>query len=133
MTYTFVDTSFYQALISDRDQHHVTASRIVQSVRETVVTTQWVLVELLNSCAKEPRLRAYAVALVDRISISTATEVVNVTSQQFDEGLRLYRTRMDKGWGLVDCISFQTMWERKITRVLTFDEHFEQAGFEQVR
>lgn len=36
----------------------------------------------------------------------------------------------DKEWGLVDCISFVVMWEAGVTQVLTFDQHFAQAGFQ---
>ena len=41
----------------------------------------------------------------------------------------LYEARMDKEWGLVDCLSFHVMWDRGLTKALTSDEHFEQAGF----
>jgi len=40
-----------------------------------------------------------------------------------------YQERMDKEWGLTDCISFVVMKERKITEAFTSDRHFEQAGF----
>jgi len=41
----------------------------------------------------------------------------------------LFRTRPDKEWGLVDCISFVVMKKQEITDALTADEHFTQAGF----
>jgi predicted nucleic acid-binding protein len=41
----------------------------------------------------------------------------------------LYRNRLDKEWGLIDCISFIVMEERGITDALTADDHFRQAGF----
>jgi len=42
---------------------------------------------------------------------------------------KLYRDRMDKEWGLVDCVSFVVMSDREITDALTTDIHFQQAGF----
>jgi predicted nucleic acid-binding protein len=33
-------------------------------------------------------------------------------------------------WSLPDCISFVVMRERKLSRTLNGDHHFEQAGFE---
>jgi predicted nucleic acid-binding protein len=41
----------------------------------------------------------------------------------------LYRSRLDKEWGLTDCISFIVMEQRGITKALTTDLHFQQAGF----
>ena len=40
-----------------------------------------------------------------------------------------FKTYADKKWGMVDCILFAVMWENKVEDVLTFDAHFEQAGF----
>ena len=37
--------------------------------------------------------------------------------------------RMDKEWGLTDCVSFVVMQERNLTQALTTDRHFSQAGF----
>lgn len=48
----------------------------------------------------------------------------------FAMGLKLYESREDKKWGLVDCVSFALMNERGITSAFTGDVHFEQAGFE---
>jgi predicted nucleic acid-binding protein len=47
----------------------------------------------------------------------------------FDEGLRLFKTRLDKEWSLTDCISFVVMEREKIREAFTGDHHFEQAGF----
>ena len=47
----------------------------------------------------------------------------------FERGFDLYRKYKDKDWGLIDSISFVLMSERGITDALTFDRHFEQAGF----
>ena len=34
-----------------------------------------------------------------------------------------------KEWGLIGCASFVVMTERGLTKALTADEHFRQAGF----
>lgn len=47
----------------------------------------------------------------------------------FDAALRRYRARPDKTYSLVDCHSMVLMEERRITHVLTADDHFRQAGF----
>ena len=35
-----------------------------------------------------------------------------------------------KEWGLTDCVSFVVMQEYALTKALTVDHHFEQAGYE---
>ena len=56
--------------------------------------------------------------------------VVTITSTLFQKGLKLYESRADKSWGLVDCFSFILMEENQITDALTSDVHFIQAGFQ---
>jgi hypothetical protein len=40
-----------------------------------------------------------------------------------------FEQRQDKDWSLTDCLSFVVMQDEGITRALTGDRHFEQAGF----
>jgi len=41
----------------------------------------------------------------------------------------MYKSYQDKSWSIVDCISFVVMRDMEIINALTFDRHFEQAGF----
>ena len=54
---------------------------------------------------------------------------MHVTPELYAEGWQLYSNRLDKDWGMIDCISFVIMQERNLTEALTSDHHFEQAGF----
>ncbi len=56
-------------------------------------------------------------------------EIVPLDEQLVARAFQLYRQRMDKEWGMTDCISFVVMQERGIAGALTTDEHFQQAGF----
>ena len=58
-----------------------------------------------------------------------SVEVLPLSEALFRQGFGLYRQRLDKEWGLTDCISFMVMQERGITEALTADHHFRQAGF----
>lgn len=53
-----------------------------------------------------------------------------MTSNAFREGLTLYRSRLDKTWGLTDCTSFLVMEQKGISEALSADRDFQQAGFE---
>jgi predicted nucleic acid-binding protein len=57
-------------------------------------------------------------------------EVIPASADLFEAGLRLHADRSDKAWSLTDCFSFVVMEQRGIRQALTFDHHFEQAGFE---
>ena len=58
-----------------------------------------------------------------------SVEVIPISPKLFTKALKLYSSRLDKEWGMTDCISFVVMKDRKLTDALTTDHHFEQAGF----
>ena len=58
-----------------------------------------------------------------------STKVIPLERTLFQAGLDLYETRLDKDWGLTDCINFVVMQREGITEAFTSDKHFEQAGF----
>lgn len=128
MNKTFLDTSFIIALINDKDQFHALAQKLSPVyIRDFLVTTDAVLLELGNALARD--FRTEAVETIEILRNSNKTEVVKIDSNLFEKGLRLYEKYIDKNWGLVDCISFIVMKERGIIDALTGDKHFVQAGF----
>lgn len=95
-----------------------------------VVTSQVVLVELLNSFAdRGEHLRAAAADFASAIHRHPNVTVVPLSHELFDAALALYRQRDDKEWGLTDCTSFSIMSGRGIAAALSHDRHFVQAGF----
>ncbi|OQY99732.1 MAG: hypothetical protein B6D35_08655 [Candidatus Brocadia sp. UTAMX2] len=56
-------------------------------------------------------------------------EIVPITTTLIMEGIEFFDRRMDKEWGLVDCISFVTMEKYGIKDALAADDHFVQAEF----
>lgn len=56
-------------------------------------------------------------------------EVVPLTKELFISALRLFQSRSDKEWGIVDCLSCIVIQTYGITDVLTTDKHFQQMGF----
>jgi predicted nucleic acid-binding protein len=63
------------------------------------------------------------------IKASPFVDVVHVDAVLDDEAGRLFQSRPDKEWSLVDCSSFVLMTQRGMSDALTTDHHFEQAGF----
>jgi uncharacterized protein len=131
MRQIFADTFYWVALINPADAWHERVQQMSPSLQRcTLVTTEEVLGELLTFYSKSgPLLRQRAVRLVEEILDSPDVEIVEQTHRSFEQGLELYKSRLDKGYSLVDCLSMNTMKLRGISDVLTHDNHFGQAGF----
>ena len=65
----------------------------------TCVTTEYILVELLDGLSRL-RFRALGLAMVDEILADSTLEVVPAGERLLEQGLQLYRDRLDKEWGL---------------------------------
>ncbi|MFO7032336.1 PIN domain nuclease [Limnospira fusiformis CCALA 023] len=127
----FVDTSFIIALVNIRDQYHQEAISIAgQYDNQVWVITDAVMLEVSNALAR--RYKAEAIQIIEDFFESDNVEVVRLTPELFERGFSLYKNRRDQTWGLVDCISFIAMQDRKIEMALTFDRHFTQAGFKAI-
>lgn len=127
----FLDTAHAIALANERDEYHAQAVRLSERMSREgrrIVTTEAVLTEIGNRLAAPSNRRATA-RYIETLRQEETVDVAPGTSELFQRGLALYKNRLDKGWGLTDCISFVVMRERGITDALTIDRHFEQAGF----
>jgi predicted nucleic acid-binding protein len=125
----FIDTSFIIALINERDQYHTQALDLSDLyIDQALAITDAVLLEIANSLAR--RYKNEAIEVIEQFLNSEDVEVIRLTPAIFDRAFELYKTRPDKEWGLVDCVSFIVMQDRHIQEVLTFDQHFAQAGFQ---
>ena len=130
MRRVFADAAYWIGLFNPKDDLHEAAVAASQGLVKTrLVTSEMVLTEVLNGFAKYPTLRGKVVTAVDAIAADPNTEVAPQTAVLFREALALYRQRQDKEWGLTDCSSFVIMRRLGLTESLTFDHHFEQAGF----
>ncbi len=132
MKKVFADTSYWIALLNDRDGLHAKALAIPAKLGTvSIVTSEMVLVEFLNGlCDGDPWRRSAAVSAVETIRRTLSVLVLPQTSYQFTCALERYKQSADKSWSLTDCASFQIMENEHITAALTHDHHFVQAGFE---
>ena len=130
MKQIFADTGYWIGLVNPRDQIHQKVMKITQELSSVrLLTTEMVLVELLNSFSDSPFRRAVA-GMVLKLRNDRNLRIVPQTSEQFERALRRYKQAADKSWSLTDCASFQVMEEEQMQAALTHDQHFAQAGFE---
>lgn len=128
----FLDTSYAIALSSSSDQHHERALVLAaefEAADAKFVTTRAVLLEIGNALSKK-KYREAAVELLNALKCDDSVEIEPMTDGLNEEGFELYSTRLDKEWGMIDCCSFTIMTRRKLTKSLTADVHFQQAGFQ---
>jgi uncharacterized protein len=126
----FVDTFYWIARINPRDQWHQKAVALSSSLKDAhLITTDAVLIELLNYFSGYGSEMREAVALITRRIIDDPDTVVEITSHLFQDGLTLFESRLDKGYSMTDCLSMSFMRRYDVTEVLTHDRHFAQEGF----
>ncbi|MCX7048874.1 MAG: PIN domain-containing protein [Candidatus Sumerlaeota bacterium] len=127
----FLDASYGISLASETDDHHTQAvewSHRIQKGKIPIVTTCGVALEIGNAFSKM-RFRRHAITLLNALINSPAIDIVPITTELFHKGFSLFQQRMDKEWGMTDCVSFIVMREYGLTDALTADHHFRQAGF----
>ena len=127
----FVDTAYAIALASPADEFHPPALALAEQLEAhgtRLLTTPAVLLEIGNALSKL-LYRQAAIQLLSSLRSDPSVEIAPLSDQLFEQALQLYAERLDKEWGLTDCVSFVVMQARGITDALTTDEHFQQAGF----
>ena len=125
-----LDTNGWLALLNSADALHSTASTVWSGLLEdgsSVILTDWIVAETGNGLARTSG-RAQFVEAVELIRSSPRARLIPVSDGLFQRSLRLYASRQDKSWGLVDCASFLVMNDEGIHEAFTTDHHFEQAG-----
>ena len=131
MRAVFADTGYWIAISNPRDALHFRAKTVSLALSPVrLVTSEMVLTEYLNDFGQRGEfLRRAAVKLTERLRKDPNTTIVRQASAHFWAAFDLYAARADKTWSHTDCASFRTMERYRLTEALTYDKHFEQAGF----
>jgi predicted nucleic acid-binding protein len=127
----FLDTGYVIALEAADDQYHSLAWRHWQELIEqspAFVTTTYVFDEVVTFFNSRG-LHAKAVDVGYRLLESPRVRLIQVDQPLFQEGWKYLQRRPDKRFSLTDCISFVVMQQEELNEALSFDGHFEQAGF----
>ena len=131
MKKVFVDTAAWLALLNIDDIWHQQAKKIrLELVKQNYIfiTTEFILLEVGDALCSQ-NLRKNTANFLHNIYQLKSIKIITLSQELFQLGLSLYEQRLDKDWGLTDCISFVVMQREQIQEAFTSDKHFEQAGF----
>lgn len=126
----FVDTSFFIAILSKHDQWHRKALQVAKTA-DDYVTSSLVINETISL------LQGRGLFSQALIFLRNARSNKNLEIVYPDPVLQAYSWDQCGKWGAtganaVDCVSFAIMQRRAIRDALTFDRHFELAGFRAI-
>jgi uncharacterized protein len=124
----YLDTGYFLALFNAQDQLHSRALKWSAQLNESTIVSEYVLWECVNAFS-EVHNRHLVRTVMQFVRTDPSCDFVPATPELFEAGLALHQSRTDKEWSLTDCISFNVMKERNISRALAHDHHFVQAGY----
>lgn len=111
MNQVFVNTAAWIALLNIDDVWHQEARRVRSELVKNnyvFITTYFVLLEVADALCSSICKKNTA-DFLRNIHQLKSTRVIPLDRALFQAGLDLYETRLDKDWGLTDCISFVVM------------------------
>lgn len=128
----FVDTSALVALLDANEDKHAACGRAWRTLLQedaSLVTSSYVMVETYALAQRRLGLDAVRVLTADVLPLITVDWV-----DEFIHGAALASllTANRRDLSLVDCVSFETMRRRDITRAFALDTDFSKQGFTAV-
>ena len=130
----FIDSGGFYSLLVSNDSLHAEAIDFLTAVKRdnlTLVTTDYILDETVTllKARKVPHLAPQFFNLVDT---SAYLRLEWTHADRFMDARTFFQKYLDHGYSFTNCVSFVTMRELKISKALTGDRHFEEAGFDLV-
>jgi predicted nucleic acid-binding protein len=123
----FVDTSAWFAAYVPNDAHHRPADAFLESTEERLLTTDFVLDELLTLLKARGEFQR-AVVLGERLLRGSPARLEWVQPADVFQAWQVFQTHKDKAWSFTDCVSHVVMTRLGIIKAFAFDEHFRQFG-----
>lgn len=126
-----LDTSAMVAFSDRKDYHHGAARGLFEKIaREKIriVVTDYILSECVTTILMRTN-HSNAVKAGEFILASKAIELVWLDEPIKRKAWEYFKQHSDKKYSFTDCTSFILMKEMQLTRYLSFDAHFKQAGF----
>ncbi len=134
MKQTFADTSYWVAVFWFEDQWREAALKATDHIGNAeIVTTETILIEVLNYFSEfKSEIKEKVANVIETLLRNDEILVLQHRHEDFLKALILYKSRLDKGYSLTDCISINAMREFGIAEILTNEGHFQQEGFKKL-
>ena len=107
MSKVFVDTAAWLALVNQDDDLHVQAIQVkngLQADKSFLITTDFIFLKVADALATL-KFRRNTITYIQRLRELVSLRVLPVSEVLYTQGWQLYCQRLDKDWGLTDCIS----------------------------
>ena len=127
----FVDSGAIYAFLVKNDANHVRARQWVKLNQEELLTTDYVLDELLTllrTRGEWHRSRSTS----KKFRTGDLAKLHWVEQHDFNRAWELFDSFEDKDWSFTDCVSYAVMERLQIKKAFAFDEHFCQFGIVEV-
>ena len=123
----FVDTGAWFAAFVPNDAHHASARGWLDNNTEPLLTTDYVLDELLTLLrVRGEQSRAFI--LGEQILSESIVSLHLVSVREIQLAFDIFRKFHDKDWSFTDCVSRVVREESRTKTAFAFDEHFRQFG-----
>src|SRR5712691_306875 len=123
----FVDTGAWFAAFVPNDTDHAAADAWLEANTEPLVTTDYVIDELLTLMKIRGEFRR-ALRVGASMFAEEITQLAWVLPDDIQQAWGIFRRYHDKGWSCTDCVSLVMMERLGIERAFAFDDHFRQFG-----
>ena len=128
----FIDTSAFLSYLNAQDTHNAPAVETLAVLLKEdaeLVCTNYILLETLSLLQ-----RRFGMAAVQDFQqrFTPRLHVVWISAEQHDMAVNYLLQSNRRQLSLVDCSSFDTMRRLGIEKVFTFDEHFQEQGFQTI-
>lgn len=121
----FVDTGAWYALAVPSDVDHQQAKSFLASVDEPLITTDYIVDELLTLFTVRGE-KAKGIEWRHDVLAKGGVRLERVNEKDFVEALDVYELFADKEWSFTDCTSYAVIKRLRICRAFSFDHHFHQ-------
>ncbi len=123
----FVDTGAWFACFVPLDPDHPRASEWYLANTRPLVTTEYVVAELLTLLKARGQYRI-ALDVGDDLSFEAMGRIEFVSPADLRDAWTVFQTFTDKQWSFNDCVSRVVMQRLGIREAFACDQHFRQFG-----
>ena len=128
----FIDTSGFFAIFDKKDSNHQKAVDWLSDFSKSntfAYTSDYIIDETLTLLLARSKPHLCPIFL-NKLDQTKALKVEFTNLNQFQSAKDFFIKHIDQKYSFTDCVSFIVMKELNLSKALTADKHFLQAGFE---